>query len=112
MDDDFLLFDDDPDEASGPPSNVLAVRLPDATSDALTLRAAAMRRDPDWRDGCRVLFQEDEADKFSFSNAKEFQTAMRWPRLPTLEEAGAWLLQKRDAVDARTAAQVGAAGDG
>ena len=94
---DDLLFDDDPEEGSGPPSNVLAVRLPDATSDALTLRAAATRRDPEYRDASRVIFEEaDKDDKLSFSNAKEFQRAMRWPRLPTLNEDGAWLLQKRD----------------
>jgi hypothetical protein len=99
-----LLFDDDPDEDSGPPINVLAVSLPAETSDALTLRAA-MYRDPDYRAAAMVIFEEEDSN---FANAPEFQRAMRSPGLPTMDEAGAWLLRMRDAVAARAVV----AGDG
>jgi hypothetical protein len=103
-----LLFDDDPDDDGGPPINVLAVGVPAETSEALSIRAA-MCRDPEYRDASRVIFEEEEG---AFDNAAEFKRAMRWPRLPTMDEAGAWLLSKRAAVDERTAARVVAAGDG
>jgi hypothetical protein len=98
-----LLFDDDPDEDSGPPINVLAVAVPAESSEALTRRAAIFR-DPEYRAAALVLFEEDG----EFTNAAELMRAMRWARLPTIDEAGAWLLDRRAAVDARAAA----AGDG
>jgi hypothetical protein len=104
---DDLLFDDE-EENIGPPINVLAVGAPAESSRALTIRAA-MFRDPEYGDASRVIFEEEEG---AFDNAAEFKRAMRWPRLPTLDEASAWLAAKRDAVDARTAARVVAAGDG
>lgn len=105
---DDLLFDDDPDEDGGPPVNVFAVGPPAESSEALTLRAARCR-DPDYRDASRVIFEEEEG---KFDNAAEFMRAMRWPRLPTMEEASSWILRKQAAVDARTAARAVAAGDG
>lgn len=94
-----LLFDDDPDEDSGPLSNVLAVGRPAESSAALT-RWAAVCRDPEYSAAAMVLFEEDG----EFTNGPEFQRAMRSPRLPTVDEAGAWLLQRREAVAARAAA--------
>jgi hypothetical protein len=104
---DDLLFDDDPDEDTGPPINVLAVGYPAESSEQLTIREAAMRTSPDYAGAGMVLFEEDG----EFANAAEFKRAMRSARLPTMAEAGEWLLHKRDAVDARIAARVAAAGD-
>lgn len=112
MDGDLLFDDNDEDEVVS--TAWLVVGRPAETSDALTLRAAALRHDREFRDASRVIFEEQEEEKGGneFANVAEFQRAMKLPRPPTLEEAEAWLAQKREAVDARMAARAAAAGHG
>ena len=99
MSDALFDFDDD-DGANGPPTNVLAVAAVAESSDALTTRAQICRG-PDYKHATMVIFEDDEGE---FSNAKQFMRAMGLYRLPTMDEAGAWLIEKRDAIDARLAA--------
>jgi hypothetical protein len=106
MDDDFLLFDDDDEEGAGLPVNILAVGVPAADSDALTVRARAARTCADYAGASMVIFEDAEGE---FSNADVFARAMRTSELPTLDQASAWLAARRSAVDAVVWA---AAGDG
>jgi hypothetical protein len=92
------LFDDDPDEAKGPPSNVLAVGRVAESSEAMTATATAMRRHPDYQRAAMVIFI-DEGDVFG--NAAQFRAAMGWPRDPTIAEASAWLTGMRDRVSGK-----------
>jgi hypothetical protein len=98
---DALFDSDDDDGANGPPTNVLAVAAVAESSDALTTRAQICR-DPDYKHATMVILEDDEGE---FSNAKQFMRGMGLYRLPTMDEAGAWLIAKRDAVDARAAAR-------
>jgi|SRR5258707_14242285 hypothetical protein len=97
---DALFDSDDDDGANRPPTNVLAVAAVAETSEALTARGMICR-DADYKHATMVIFEDDEGE---FSNAKQFMRAMGLYRLPTMDEAGAWLIEKRDAIDARLAA--------
>ncbi|SRR6266404_816764 len=93
------LFDDDDDDGPQVPNNVLAVGPVAETPEALTAYGMIVR-DDDYRDACRVIFEDEEGQ---FANADEFKRAMRLGRLPTIAEAGEWLAAKRDAVERRAA---------
>ena len=96
-DDDFLLFDGDDDEDGvGLPTNVLALGYPAETSHALSIRERAARGCADFAGAAMVLFEDTEGE---FLNAEAFQAAMRSARPPTIEAAGAWLQERRSAVD-------------
>src|SRR5947209_4353904 len=102
------LFDEDPDdETQEPPRNVLAVARAAESSEELTKRAQ-MFRDPDYKHASMVIFDDGDETGNRFLNAAEFMRAMRRDTLPTMEEATAWLLQKRADVDTRLAARMAA----
>jgi hypothetical protein len=96
MDDDFLLFDDLEDEAGAMATNFLVVGTPAATSEALSIRERAARNCADFARASLVLFVEDD----TFQNAGELMRAMKSSTMPTLEQASAWLQDRRNAVDA------------
>src|SRR5713226_4339335 len=98
-DDDFdePLFDsDDDDGEQGPPVNTLCVGPTAASSDALTVRARKICQDADYKFSTMVIFEEEEG---VFSNSRQFAQAMGLNTLPTMQEAGEWLLQKRAAIE-------------